>query len=117
MTKATDYRMTKLLTLALMTGALGLAGCASPTPAKTTAGAGAGASPRVAATGAPGTGKGHWEVESSPMVGTFARRRVWVPDDGSAPVVAPSSSTGETYAAPAPLRSMGNGRSLGGPGI
>lgn len=115
MTKETHRKMTGITLLALAAGGLGLAGCASPAPTRTTAaGAGAGATTRVAATNAPGVGKGHWEIESTPMVGTFARRRVWVPDDGSASVVDTGTSNAQSLGANALRRT--DGSSVGGGG-
>lgn len=70
----------------------------------------------------PISGKGHWINAPTTDTGTFLRRRIWVPDDGSAPVNEAPNSALNAFDAPRGSTGLGQGngpgfgegRSLGG---
>ena len=116
MTKSVGGKTFPLLLLTMVTtGALGLTGCTSS--ASATASRSGTTTAKVASTTTAGHGKGHWEDEPTVQTGTFLHRRIWVPDDGSAPVETPAGPT-QVYNAPRLSSGLGggNGRGYGGGG-
>lgn len=94
---------------------LGSAGCASTPTASGGNGGATATTARVATVTKPGTGKGHWVNAPTTDTGTFLRKRVWIPDDGSGPVTTPGSGV-QSYSAPRVNTggSLPNGRGFGG---
>ena len=104
--------LSRLLTAGVVTGLGLLAGCTAASPPPTAATT---ANTRQIAATTPGTGKGHWVDEPTTQTGTFVRRRIWIPDDGSGPVVAPAGNV-QTFGAPRASTGLSqpNGRGFGG---